>query len=340
MKSIESFRREIDIADDELLEILSRRVKLAEEIIELKHSLDKGPVDARREREIISRASEKYGSSLGAEFIEKLYKLIFYRSTIKVIPEYKTISEALSEKPFVVSGHCSVESRENTFEIAEKVRETGISILRGGAFKPRTNPDSFQGIGFDGYMFLREAADKFGMFTCSEIMDESIAEKAAEYIDFIQIGSRNMASYSLLKKIGKISAAQNKPVLLKRGYGATLSEFINASRYLINEGSPDVYLCLRGIRTYEQIDSAMRFTADLGSILELREKSSLKIVFDPSHSSGLSEHVAPLAKAAVKLGADGLMIETHSDPDNALSDGRQSITPEALGSLMKELRYL
>jgi 3-deoxy-7-phosphoheptulonate synthase/chorismate mutase len=272
MKSIESLRREIDIADDELLGILSARTALAEEIIELKHSLDKGPVDVSREREIISRAAGKFGPELGAEFIEKLYKLIFYRSTVKVIPEYKSIGEALSEKPFVISGPCSVESRENTFEIAEKVRKTGISILRGGAFKPRTNPDSFQGIGFDGYRFLREAADKFGMFTCSEIMDESIADEAAGFIDFIQIGSRNMASYSLLKKIGKISAVQNKPVLLKRGYGATLSEFINASRYLTNEGSHDVYLCLRGIRTYEQIDSAMRFTADLGSILELRKK--------------------------------------------------------------------
>lgn len=234
----------------------------------------------------------------------------------------------------IIAGPCSVESYQQIDEIANKLSQLGIKFLRGGAFKPRTSPNSFQGLGELGIHFLREAANKYNMYVVSELLDSYQVDKYHNIVDVIQIGSRNMSSYQLLKHIGKVTSRTGKPVLLKRGFSATITELIYAAEYIINEGNPNVILCLRGIRTFEQMDSMMRFTPDLAAILELKERCKLKIFFDPSHSTGKTQYVIQISKAALLLGASGLLIECHNSPDKALSDGRQSILPEQLNEIL------
>jgi len=245
------------------------------------------------------------------------------------------IIKVLREKPVVIAGPCAIESYDQVKAIADKISAMGVKILRGGAFKPRTSPASFQGLGMNGLMHMRKAADANGMYVVSEIMDSKDLDACYDLLDMIQIGSKNMSSFGLLKAIAQKTKDDKKPVLLKRGISSTLNELIKASEYITSEGNPNVILCLRGIRTFEQIDSSFRFTPDLASIIELKERTDLLVIFDPSHSAGASRYVEQLSMAALSLGFDGILVECHDHPENALCDGKQSILPSQLKRILE-----
>ncbi|CAG1066308.1 3-deoxy-7-phosphoheptulonate synthase [uncultured bacterium] len=231
----------------------------------------------------------------------------------------------------VIAGPCSVESRDSLVECARQVKAAGARILRGGAFKPRTSPYDFQGLGTDGLKLLAEAKKETGLPIISELMDPRDTELMCEYVDIIQIGARNMQNFRLLMEVGKAG----KPVLLKRGLSATLKEFLMSAEYIASQGNSQIILCERGIRTFE---TATRNTLDLSAVPVLKEETHLPIFIDPSHSAGRWNLVAPLAKAAIAVGADGLMIEVHTDPENALCDGAQSLKPTKFARLMDEMK--
>lgn len=231
----------------------------------------------------------------------------------------------------IISGPCAVENEAQVMETAIAIKKAGAQILRGGAYKPRTSPYSFQGLEEDGLKLMKEAKDETGLAIVCEVTSQAAIEAAVKYVDMIQIGARNMQNFYLLKEAGKSGI----PVLLKRGLSATIDEWLNASEYIIAEGNPNVILCERGIRTFE---TATRNTLDISAISVIKEKSHLPIIVDPSHATGVRNYVSPLAKASVAAGADGLMIETHPDPEKALSDGPQSLTFEQFDTLCNELR--
>lgn len=231
----------------------------------------------------------------------------------------------------VMSGPCAVESEEQVLATARAIKASGAQILRGGAYKPRTSPYSFQGLEEEGLKFMKEAREETGLSVVCEVTSQKAIESAVNYVDMLQIGARNMQNFYLLKEAGKT----NLPVLLKRGLSATIDEWLNAAEYIMAEGNPNVILCERGIRTFE---TATRNTLDLSAVPVIKEKSHLPVIVDPSHATGVRSYVAPLAKAAVAAGCDGLMIETHPNPSCALSDGPQSLTFEQFDTLMQELR--
>jgi 3-deoxy-7-phosphoheptulonate synthase len=232
----------------------------------------------------------------------------------------------------VIAGPCSVESEEQVLRIARDVKSAGALMLRGGAFKPRTSPYSFQGLGLDGLALLKMAREKTGLPIVTEIMSVDYLDNFAQDVDLIQIGARNMQNFDLLREVGKIG----RPVLLKRGPSSTIDELLNAAEYVMMGGSP-VILCERGIRTFE---TATRNTLDLSAVPVLKKKSHLPVVVDPSHGTGEWEYVCPMALAAVAAGADGLEIEVHYDPCAAWSDGQQCLTPALFTKLMKQINAL
>jgi 3-deoxy-7-phosphoheptulonate synthase len=233
----------------------------------------------------------------------------------------------------VIAGPCAVESREQLFRTAEAVKAAGCVGLRGGAFKPRTSPYSFQGLGVEGLKLLAEARERTGLAVVTEVVGLEHVSPVADYADVLQVGARNMQHYPLLEVCGK----SGKPVLLKRGMSATLEEFLLAAEYVINAGNTQVILCERGIRTFEQY---VRNTLALAAVAELHDKTHLPVLVDPSHGTGHAHLVPAMCRAAVAAGADGLLIECHLDPEHALSDGAQSLTPQALGELMRSLRRI
>jgi len=233
----------------------------------------------------------------------------------------------------VIAGPCAVESREQALAIAAAVRAAGARLFRGGAYKPRTSPYSFQGLGGEGLKVLAEVRETFGLKIVTEAIDEESLELVAQYADVIQIGARNMQNYPLLKRAGRT----RKPVLLKRGLSATLDEFLMAAEYILAEGNYDVILCERGVRTFAD---HTRYIVDLGVIPAVKRLSHLPILVDPSHGAGQREKVAPLARAAVAAGADGLLVEVHHQPEQALSDGHQSLFPAQFEQLMSELQQI
>ena len=233
----------------------------------------------------------------------------------------------------VMAGPCSVESREQILAIAEAVSGHGAKILRGGAFKPRTSPYSFQGLGEPALGWLRAAADRHGLLVVSEVMDHTKIALMAELVDILQVGARNMQNYDLLKELGKV----RKPVLLKRGPSATIEEWLLSAEYIMHGGNYNVILCERGIRTFE---TYTRNTLDLAAIPVVKKLSHLPIVVDPSHGTGRRDKVAPMARAAVAAGADGIMVEVHTDPEHALSDGAQSLEPAQFTRLMEQLQMI
>ncbi|MHB8525396.1 MAG: 3-deoxy-7-phosphoheptulonate synthase [Candidatus Acidiferrales bacterium] len=233
----------------------------------------------------------------------------------------------------IVAGPCAVETREQTMVVAERVKAAGAHLFRGGAYKPRTSPYSFQGLGEDGLKILAEVRERFGLGIVTEAVDNESLDLVEEYADVIQIGARNMQNFSLLKRAGKAS----KPVLLKRGMSATLDEFLMAAEYILSEGNYQLMLCERGVRTFSE---HTRNTLDLSIIPAVQTRSHLPILVDPSHGTGRRNKVLPLSRAAIAVGADGLLVEVHHDPDHALSDGMQSIIPEELEQLMKEVRQI
>jgi 3-deoxy-7-phosphoheptulonate synthase len=236
-------------------------------------------------------------------------------------------------EPVIMAGPCAVESEEQALTIARIVKKYGAHVFRGGAFKPRTSPYSFQGLGEEGLVILAKVRKETGMLIVTEATDHTNIDVVEEYADIIQIGARNMQNYSLLRRAGHAS----KPILLKRGFAATIDELLMSAEYIMSEGNSRIILCERGIRTFAD---NTRNTLDLSAIPSIKEVSHLPIVVDPSHAAGLRNYVIPLSKGAIAVGADGLLVEVHHDPQHALSDGMQSLYPEQFGELMNEIRYL
>ena len=233
----------------------------------------------------------------------------------------------------IIAGPCSVESREQAFAIAERIAKAGARFFRGGAYKPRTSPYAFQGLGEDALKIMAEIRDRFGLRIVTEAIDNETLDLVAEYADCVQIGARNMQNFSLLKKAGRL----RKPVLLKRGMSATLEEFLMAAEYILSEGNYQVILCERGVRTFAD---HTRNTLDLSIVPAVQKLSHLPIIVDPSHGTGKRDKVLPLSRAAVAVGADGLIVEVHHEPDRALSDGMQSLFPDQFDELMSEIRQI
>ncbi|OGF03991.1 MAG: 3-deoxy-7-phosphoheptulonate synthase [Candidatus Eisenbacteria bacterium RBG_16_71_46] len=233
----------------------------------------------------------------------------------------------------LMAGPCAIEGEEQAFRIAEAVASAGATIMRGGAYKPRTSPYSFQGLGEEGLKILRRAADAHGLAVVSEVMDSQQVPLVARYADILQVGARNMQNYSLLREVGHAE----KPVLLKRGLASTIEEWLMSAEHIVSQGNSQVVLCERGIRTFE---TYTRNTLDLNAIPVVKELSHLPVIVDPSHGTGIRNKVAPMARAAIAAGADGLIIEVHHDPDHALSDGPQSLFPEQYAELVQQIRTI
>ncbi|MDP3684648.1 MAG: 3-deoxy-7-phosphoheptulonate synthase [Ignavibacteria bacterium] len=233
----------------------------------------------------------------------------------------------------MMAGPCSIESEEQIFTLAEIVSKSGAKILRGGAFKPRTSPYAFQGMGEEGLKLIRKAADAYNLIVITEVMENAQIDLIGKYTDIYQIGARNMQNFSLLKELGKT----NIPIMLKRGLSATIEEWLMSAEYILSNGNRQIMLCERGIRTFE---TATRNTFDLSAIPVLQKKSHLPVVADPSHATGLRDKVLPMARAAVAAGADALMVEVHHQPEKALSDGPQALLPEQFMELMRQIRLI
>jgi 3-deoxy-7-phosphoheptulonate synthase len=266
--------------------------------------------------------------------IQKPYKFVSREfrkenSVIKIAPGV----EVGGEKVIVMAGPCTVESKDSILRIAQIVKKSEAKILRGGAFKPRTSPYSFQGLGKDGMKFLYEAKKETGLPIITEIMDVRDLPLFVKYSDIIQIGARNMQNFELLKEVGKTK----KPILLKRGMANTIKDFLLSAEYIFSEGNHNVILCERGIRTFED---ATRFTLDISAVPVIKKLSHLPVVIDPSHCAGVWGYVSPLARAAVAVGADGLIIEVHDDPEKAVCDGPQALKPETFDLLMSDLKLI
>ncbi|AEH50585.1 3-deoxy-7-phosphoheptulonate synthase [Pseudothermotoga thermarum] len=276
------------------------------------------------------------------EVMEGVEKVVY------VTDPYKLSSRLFNPKPTVVkvgdveigkeefvvmAGPCAVESREQTFKTAEFVKSCGIKIFRGGAFKPRTSPYSFQGLGLEGLKILAEVREKYGLLIVTEVMSPEHVNLVSEYADILQIGARNMQNFELLKAVGR----SGKPVLLKRGVAATIDEWLAAADYIMNEGNFQVILCERGIRTFEQ---KTRNTLDLSAVALVKQISHLPVIVDPSHGTGSSKLVPPMSKAALAAGADGILIEVHPEPEKALSDGPQSLNFEQFAKLCEDLKKI
>jgi len=265
--------------------------------------------------------------------ISKPYKLVS-REFKKENTIIKIGNVTIGGKDIVVmAGPCSVEKEDLLLSIARNVKKAGAKVLRGGAFKPRTSPYSFQGLGEKGLRYLAKVKRETGLLVVTEAMNIEQVELVSRYADIIQIGARNVQNFDLLKEAGK----SKKPILLKRGIATTIEEWLMSAEYIVSKGNPNVILCERGIRTFE---SATRFTLDLNAIPAIKAWSHLPIIVDPSHGTGVRNFVGSMAKAAIACGADGLIIEVHSDPEHALSDGVQSLLPENFASLMQELKTI
>ena len=269
---------------------------------------------------------------------------------IRVSKPYKLVSRDVKEENTVISfpgseatigghtlavmaGPCAIESREQAFAVAERVQRSGAQFFRGGAYKPRTSPYTFQGLGEEGLKILADIRERFGLRIVTEAIDHESLELVEAYADIIQIGARNMQNFSLLKRAGR----SKKPVMLKRGMSATLDEFLMAAEYIMSEGNYNVILCERGVRTFAD---HTRYTLDLSIVPAVQRRSHLPILVDPSHGTGKRHKVTPLARAAIAVGADGLMVEVHCDPDRALSDGMQSLFPDQFDELMTQVRLI
>jgi len=251
-------------------------------------------------------------------------------NTVVELPNGTRIGE---DAVVLMAGPCAVESEEQILGIAHSLAKMGATVLRGGAFKPRTSPYSFQGLGVKGLELLAKAREETGMAVVTEALDVETADDVADYADILQVGARNMQNYPLLRKVGKIG----KPILLKRGLSATIEELLLAAEYVVAEGNPNVILCERGVRSF---DTQTRNLLDLTAIPVVKSLSHLPIIADPSHGTGVRAKVTPMARAAVAAGADGLMVEVHPDPNRALSDGAQSLYPEQFGELLEQIRVI
>jgi 3-deoxy-7-phosphoheptulonate synthase len=282
--------------------------------------IDPGKIEANEHVERITKVQQPY---------KLANRLLHPENTIVKVNDQSIGGDKIA----IIAGPCSVESEEQIVEIARTVKESGAGFLRGGAFKPRTSPYSFQGLKKQGLELLKIARQETGLPIVTEIMSADMIEEFALNVDVIQVGARNMQNFELLKELGKT----NKPILLKRGLSATIEELIMSAEYIMSEGNENVILCERGIRTFE---TYTRNTLDLSAIPAIKRLSHLPVIVDPSHAAGIWWMVEPLSKAAIAVGADGLIIEVHNDPENARCDGQQSIKPERFKTLMESLSVM
>lgn len=345
---MDELRRQLDDVNTELLDLITNRAKIVQQIGKIKHKQSIKRFDPVRERKMLDELTGKNNGPFENSTIEHIFKEIFkaslelqeddHRKALLVSRKKKpedTVIDIKGEKvgdgnTHYVVGPCSVESYDQVAEVAKSVKSKGLKLLRGGAFKPRTSPYDFQGLGLEGLQILKKVADEYDLAVVSEIVNPAHMEEAMDYIDVIQIGARNMQNFELLKAAGDV----NKPILLKRGLSATISEFINAAEYIISRGNGNIILCERGIRTYEK---ATRNTLDISAVPILKQETHLPVMVDVTHSTGRRDLLLPTAKAALAIGADGIMAEVHPDPAVALSDAAQQMDIPMFDNFMKEL---
>ena len=350
-EKIQDLRDQIDSLNLQLLDLLSKRAELAEAIGQVQTEQGLSHYDPVREREMLEQLTSANPGPFKDETVKGLFKSIFQASMhleqeadkIKFLTSRKTKAEdtvvrvgdipvGSDHSPVLIAGPCSIESKEQMEATAAFVAERGVQLFRGGAFKPRSNPYSFQGLGEEGLRIGREASDRHGLKFISEIMDACDLSMFEEYADVMQIGARNMQNFTLLKAVGR----SNKPVLLKRGLSATIEEWLMAAEYLLSEGNSNIILCERGIRTYE---TYTRNTLDVSAVALAKLETHLPVIVDVTHSGGRRDLLVPLTKAGLATGADGIMIEVHPNPAVALSDNKQQVDFEAFDHYLEETGY-
>ncbi|MFD2926250.1 bifunctional 3-deoxy-7-phosphoheptulonate synthase/chorismate mutase [Halobacillus naozhouensis] len=347
-QQLDQLRNQLEEVNLQLLNLINKRGELVKDIGQIKEKQGMNRFDPVRERVMFDQISKHNDGPFEDSTVIHLFKEIFkaglelqeddHRKALLVSRKKKpedTVIDIKGEKfgdgeHHFIMGPCAVESYEQVSTVAEAVKKQGLKLLRGGAFKPRTSPYDFQGLGIEGLKILKKAADEHDLAVVSEIVNPADIEQAVDYLDVIQIGARNMQNFELLKEAGSV----NKPVLLKRGMSATISEFINAAEYIISRGNGNIILCERGIRTYEK---ATRNTLDISSVPILKQETHLPVMVDVTHSTGRRDLLLPAAKAALAIGADGVMAEVHPDPAVALSDSAQQMDIPTFESFMKEL---
>jgi 3-deoxy-7-phosphoheptulonate synthase / chorismate mutase len=346
---LQALRNKIDEIDVQLLELLSERGQLAQEIGKVKRTSGVKRFDPVREREVLDKIAENNEGPFDTPTMKHVFKTIFKACLdLQEADELKTLlvsRKAKSQNTVVdikgvkfgngeqnfIMGPCAVESIEQVRAVAAAMKEQGVKLMRGGAFKPRTSPYDFQGLGVEGLEILRKVADEYDLAVISEIVNPADVEIALQYVDVIQVGARNMQNFELLKAVGRV----NKPVLLKRGLSATIDEFVHAAEYIISQGNDQIILCERGIRTYEK---ATRNTLDISAVPILKKETHLPVIVDVTHSTGRKDLLLPTAKAALAIGADAVMAEVHPDPAVALSDSAQQMDIPQFNDFMNELK--
>lgn len=345
---LDKLRQQLDEVNMDMLELISKRGEIAQQIGKVKDKQSINRFDPVRERKMLDALASKNNGPFENSTIEHIFKEIFkaalelqeddHRKALLVSRKKKlenTVIDIKGEKigdgnTHFVMGPCSVESYDQVAQVAQAVKSKGMKLLRGGAFKPRTSPYDFQGLGLEGLEILKKVSDEYDLAVVSEIVNPAHVEKAVDYVDVIQIGARNMQNFELLKAVGEV----DKPVLLKRGMSATISEFINAAEYIISRGNGNIILCERGIRTYEK---ATRNTLDISAVPILKQETHLPVMVDVTHSTGRRDLLLPAAKAGLAIGADGIMAEVHPDPAVALSDAAQQMDLPMFDTFMNEL---
>ena len=349
---LESYREEIVSINNQILDLLSKRGELAQKIGEEKLNQGTRVYDPQREKEMINDLLDRNQGPFNDNVIKQLFKEIFKASTDlqksenekhlyvsrKLKPEdtvvtFKNGGIIGDGKKSFVFGPCSVESQEQVDAVARNLQQKGEKFIRGGAFKPRTSPYDFQGLGLEGLKILKNVKEKFGLNIVSEIVNPAHFELADDYLDVFQIGARNMQNFELLKEAGRT----NKPILLKRGLSATIEEFTYAAEYIASQGNKNIILCERGIRTYEK---ATRNTLDISAVPILKQGTHLPVMVDVTHSTGRKDIMLPTAKAALAVGADGVMAEVHPNPAVALSDSAQQMDLDVFDAFYSELKPL
>lgn len=346
---LEALRGELDDINLDLLHLINKRAELVQEIGRVKEKQGVNRYDPVRERKMLDLIESNNEGPLDIASVKHIFKEIFklgldlqeddHKKALLVSRKKKpedTIIDLKGELigngvPSFVFGPCAVESYEQVAAVAEVVKSKGLKLLRGGAYKPRTSPYDFQGLGVEGLKILKRVADEYGLAVISEIVSPNDIETAVDYIDVIQIGARNMQNFELLKAAGAV----NKPVLLKRGLAATIDEFINAAEYIMAQGNGNIILCERGIRTYER---ATRNTLDISAVPILKQETHLPVLVDVTHSTGRRDLLLPTAKAALAIGADGVMAEVHPDPSVALSDSAQQMDFKQFDQFFSEIK--
>ncbi|MDN4606992.1 bifunctional 3-deoxy-7-phosphoheptulonate synthase/chorismate mutase [Sporosarcina highlanderae] len=346
---LDELRRQVDGLNNQILDLINERTAVVQEIGRVKEKQGVNRYDPVREREMLNALVQSNKGPIPNGVLEQIFKGIFMsaleiqedeqRNALLVSRKRKpedTIVNVNGEEvgtgsPTFVFGPCAVESYEQVLAVAQSIKSKGLKMLRGGAYKPRTSPYDFQGLGLEGLKILKRVSDETGLSIVTEIITPSHLEEALDYIDVIQIGARNMQNFELLKEAGMA----NKPVLLKRGLAATIDEFINAAEYIISKGNSQIMLCERGIRTYER---ATRNTLDISAVPILKQETHLPVFVDVTHSTGRKDLLLPTAKAAIAVGADGVMAEVHPDPAVALSDAAQQMDIKQFDEFYAELQ--